>query len=244
LFGQRPSRGEQLSVNHVHSESELMRHSPCLQRWSTAELLDHPFIRKAGRIQSLQRLINRYSEFKRQSASHARADSEVPNPTINGTIDGEDDGWDFGNGTVLTTRGASQNETAFAGTIRPGKGSEARVFERDVQPYQVQATLGDAYPGETDERRRTFIVNDDVPDDFEEVSCTDLSRSPTLMAISSRHSDPLLRSSHTRAPLKPTLPKSERLRSIHQSHVLPPFHRPMLLSSESRRELYASTMHC
>jgi hypothetical protein len=72
------------------------------------------------------------------------------------------------------------------------------VFERDVQPYQVQATLADAYPNETDERRRTFIVNDDVPDDFEEVShILGLIRDPRLnMPYSppflSRHSGPLL----------------------------------------------------
>jgi len=187
----------------------------CTQRWGTAELLDHPFIRKAGRIQSLQRLINRYSEFKRQYSSHSRADSEIPNPTINGTIDGDDDGWDFGNGTVMTIRGATQDESTLAGTIRPGKGSEARVFERDVQPYQIQTTLGDAYPGETDDRRRTFIVNDDVPDDFEEVSRLALSSSPALTAMEHRRSDPPRPSSHTRAPLKPTPPRSEHLRLTH-----------------------------
>jgi hypothetical protein len=158
---------------------------------------------------------------------------------MNGTIDGDDDGWDFGNGTVMTTRGADQDETAFAGTIRPGKGSEARVFERDVQPYQVQATLGDAYPGENDERRRTFIVNDDVPDDFEEVGYPGLFRSPALMASFPRHSDPLPLSSHTRVPLKPTRPRSGHLPSIHQSHVPLPFHRLMLVNSESRRGLHA-----
>jgi hypothetical protein len=98
----------------------------------------------------------------------------IPNPTINGTVDGVDDGWDFGNGTMISTQGApsveDHSETEYVGTIRPGKGSEARVFERDVQSYQMQPSLEDVYTTEGDDRRRTFIVNDDIPEDFEEVS--------------------------------------------------------------------------
>jgi hypothetical protein len=135
-------------------------------------LLEHPFIRKASRVQSLQRLVNRLAEHKRLHGNHSRSETSISNPTIDGTIDGEDDGWDFGNGTVMSVQGtnAQEEDPATVGTIRPGKGSEARVFERDVQPYQMQPSLSDAYPEDDSARRRTFIVNDDVPEGFEEVS--------------------------------------------------------------------------
>lgn len=105
--------------------------------------------------------MNRLAEHKRTTNQHSRSETELSAQTMNLTIDGDEDGWDFGNGTVMSALGEQ------IGTIRPGKGSEARVFERDVQPYQAQHSMADAYP--EDDRRRTFIVNDDVPDDFERV---------------------------------------------------------------------------
>ena len=140
------------------------------QRWDTAELLEHPFIRKAGRVQSLQRLVNRLAEHKRLTGQHSRSETSISAQTMNMTIDGDEDGWDFGNGTFMSAQGGTtEQDPTVAGTIRPGKGSEARVFERDVQPYQMQPSLSDAYPEDDAARRRTFIVNDDVPDGFEEV---------------------------------------------------------------------------
>jgi hypothetical protein len=133
---------------------------------TATELLQHPFVKGAGRTSSLQNLVQKWWKWKERDdmqKNHAKMDTirTVYDATIT-----EDDAWDFGNGTVLAANALHDNpsdtESGFdeIGTLRPGRGSDAKVFERDVQSYPLDS------PG--DERRRTFVVNDDLPDGFEE----------------------------------------------------------------------------
>lgn len=159
---------------------------------SAEELLEHPFIKNAGRTVSLQRLIMKWSEYKARHRSNApvKSHQDLIAADEAGTIHEE---WDYGNGTFADTiafkrMAAAAKEETVSGTIRPVKGSTGQVFERDVQRTPRKTSIGDAYSedGLTAERKRlaTVVVNDQVARYPERpVSSSTLLDEPELMLL-------------------------------------------------------------
>lgn len=111
----------------------------------------------------------RWSEFK------ARYRSNIPAKPRHDTITSEhegtiDEGWDYGNGTIADTialkRMTALQEDTVSGTIRPVKGSQGQLFERDVQRTPRKISIGEAYTedGMTAERKRleTVVINENI----------------------------------------------------------------------------------